>query len=427
MTPKTHFETGLLATIVTRPAERLSLFSMAIRSSRPWNPHEEALRLVYTEALLSGAGSLDRKAFLDTLSTHGITLSASQSGGIFRISFSAIDNTTAVAIKLFESVILAPHFTPNELKRIKEYVKNALILSKENARARAYAQFNNTLVEHICPDYIHESDALIQELASITVKEIQKLHQSLSQATWNVVIGAHEVVADTILSALRKIRKKSRFEEEGTSPYWDTKSVTGRQVHLIDIPAKHNIEFSIGSTLPLSCNAAAFPAFVFGMSVLALYGGFTGRLMSTVREKEGLTYSIYGQAERSTMDQTGFWRIMTFFNPKDAVAGVTATIREIGAMHQRGITDDELKRFRSILHTRNAMIEDSIQKKVREVGAYTLLGYTTETYAQYKKQLLNATKSEINDAMELYLNPQNLVISGAGPVTSVQKEFKQFM
>jgi predicted Zn-dependent peptidase len=145
-----------------------------------------------------------------------------------------------------------------------------------------------------------------------------------------------------------------------------------------------------------------------------------------VREKEGLTYGIYGRAEGVGMHEQGYWRIFTFFAPKDVVKGITSTLREIQAIHEHGITDNELKRFKAILNTRYALIEDSLFKKVQDAHARAVAGVSDAMYTEFRNALQAMRPSDVHEAMQTYLRPDTLVISGSGPIHGVKNNIQAF-
>ena len=68
-----------------------------------------------------------------------------------------------------------------------------------------------------------------------------------------------------------------------------------------------------------------------GSAVLG--AGFTGRLMSTVRDQEGLTYGIgAGISGTSDIFADGAWRIIASFAPQLLEKGVASTKRELNAL-----------------------------------------------------------------------------------------------
>ncbi len=147
--------------------------------------------------------------------------------------------------------------------------------------------------------------------------------------------------------------------------------------------------------------------------------------MSIVREKEGLTYNIYGSIDGITLSEEGYWRIGTFFNPKDAACGITSTIREIARINKSGITEDELKRFKQILNTRYSLIEDSLLKKVRESHSLKVAGIDEAAYAGFKSAIQKLTVKEVNAAIAKYVRPDALIVSGAGPIQTCAKDIEK--
>jgi zinc protease len=190
------------------------------------------------------------------------------------------------------------------------------------------------------------------------------------------------------------------------------------------IPSKHNVEFSIGGPLPLTLHHPDYLPFVFGLAVLGKWGGFAGRLMSTVREKEGLTYSIYSRTESVYGNESGYWRVMTFFAPEKATTGVSSTLREITQIANKGVTDSEMERFKAILNTQQTLLNDTLLGSLGDLHGYLSEGFTLDQMTEYKARILNVTKKEVNEALKKYLNPERLIISAAGPVAKIKKELE---
>lgn len=200
--------------------------------------------------------------------------------------------------------------------------------------------------------------------------------------------------------------------------------VKGKKLLLQSIASKQNIDLSIGSSLPLTISDDDLAPFTFGLAVLGKWGGFAGRLMSTVREKEGLTYGIYARFEGVSKTEAGYWRIMTFFAPKDVVQGINSTLREINKIHNSGITESEWRRFKNILQTGEVLVYDSLAGTVGFVHGALLSGLGFAEYKKYRECLYNCSRAEVNRALKKYLDPSNIVISAAGPVDKVAKDLK---
>ncbi len=412
---------GIQGTYIVRPDEQLLVARCTVKLDTEHSAFFQAVTLMYTDALLAGAGEMDRDQFMDALQMLGATIRVESDGAHIHFFLQATQATHKKTLALFETMVTRPHFLQKEVTRIKEHLTNRLILAKEDARARAQQNFYARLTHESDPRYPFSIEKLLEALPLVRRTDLISLHKELLRGGWIVTCGGNESSCNEVVKNLSRMHQHT-LPMSGTSVDTQTVPNVRRDIVCTNIPHKHNIELSIGNTLPLTRRSPEFPAFHFGMSVLALPGGFAGRLMSTVREKEGLTYMIYGGIEMTTAERAGYWRIGTFFNPKDIVRGIDATLHQISLMQKKGITTDELRRFKAILHTRFALIEDSLIKKVREQHERTLAQVSTEEYEIFKLRLEQVTVSSVQEAMHRYLNPEQVFMSAAGPVSSVQKE-----
>ncbi len=400
----------------------LALMLATIPVFERYGTQEEALLHVYADMLTAGAGAYTRDGFTDALALLGTSLSVTADAGALAVRIQSTEENLSKSLALVKTMFRTPRFEAKELVRVKKHTVNALPLMREDARARAYQVCVNQLLEG---DDIRRSappETFVRAVQEVSRADLQSLHAQITKKRWVYTAGGS---AETISLIVRTASALSG-ETETLQVRRPVLKPGAREVHLINIPHKQNIEFTLGGALPLRVTDPEYAAFTFGMSVLALQGGFSGRLMSIVREKEGLTYSIYGKAEESTKDADGFWRIMTFFNPKDALRGITSTMREIERMRRNGITKDELVRFKAILTTRAALKEDSLIAKVGELHGLKEMGLTLDFYTLFRADIERMTTARVNTAVRAHLSTKHFIVSGAGPVSSVERELKKF-
>ena len=384
-----------------------------------------AVELLYTDALLSGAGKYNREQFLDAINSLGATISASISDSVLTISIRSKADVFAKVLKLVETMLKEPHFSTTEQKRIKQTVINAIKESKEDSKAISHEQLRNAFYGIHDRRHTHDDDALIKAINIVTAKDLQKLHKHIQGLLWTCSIAADKAP----IAAFKKAVSAANKHAKGKSPEFGIHQQKPPQPGLVlkDIPSRQNIDFNLGAPIPITLHHPDFLPLMFGITVLGKWSGFAGRLMSTVREQEGLTYGIYAKTESFMNEEQGYWRVMTFFSPKDAVRGLTSTFREIKKIYEHGITKDELATFKQILHTSQVLKNDSTASLLGELHAYHLQKFSLEEIEEHKKRLLTVTLDEVNTALKRYLDPATLTVSGAGPVSSVKKELQGFM
>lgn len=417
-------DTAIKGITVTKDGERTftAMISIDIHHNTK-NPHTDTLQFVYIDALLAGCGTFTRDTFLDAVNLLGASINVTVQNDILTFSLMSLDTHRVKLLSLFTMMLQKPTFNPKELKRISVQLKNELIEEKEDAKQKSVHQLINTMYDKKDRRYVASEDALIAELSTITKAELIAFHTHVLSHKWVYTLtGTPKDALKTVehLVSLRKSFKELEEFQKTVAPLTLQKNI----VALTSIPSKQNIEINIGAPLPLTFADAEYYAFLFGLNVLGKWGGFAGRLMSTVREKEGLTYGIYAKTETTTLVTPGYWRIMTFFAPEKVMQGLTSTLREIELIRSKGITQNEYERFKTIINTQESLLQDSLLQQVSHLHSLQLRGLDYSEIQERKEKMLAVTRTEVNAALKKYLNISKLVISAAGPILSKQKELR---
>ncbi|MEZ4104554.1 MAG: pitrilysin family protein [Candidatus Paceibacterota bacterium] len=389
------------------------------------SPQNTLVGELLTDLLLAGAGKYSRDDFLQAVAALGSSINVSFSQGRLTISLKSLAENLSKTLKLLEVAITNPTFSTSEYKRATKTVKNSLELYKEEARTLAEDALKRSFYGETDRHYRYEPVDLIKALNKIKLTDIKSLHKSFLTTFWFVSIGGNKKSVKTTLSLFKRLKKKPVVPKTNMAIAVLAEKSKKSKVLVELVSSKQNVEFSIGGHLPFVLGDKDFMAFTFGLTVLGKWGGFAGRLMSTVREKEGLTYTIYARTEGVSKTETGYWRILTFFAPKDAVTGVKSTLREIKKIYQEGITEEEWGRFKEILKTGEALSYDSLAGTVSLVHSALVSGIDYEEYKKYQKMLYEVSREDINKTLKQYLLPENVVISAAGPIDKkLEKELK---
>lgn len=377
---------------------------------------------LFGEALLTGSEGYTKEQLLNALSLLGSEISIQEEGHDIAIKVLMPKESVRKTMMLLSHILKVPLFPNQEIARIKKQLKGVLTLYKEDASTRARDIFVNQFVYPTDPRYTPSIPVLEKDLEFVTRMHLIALHKKMSSCAHTITVGGDALSTQYILKQLKS---------EVPNEYQSTPSLItvpkDRMVLLTNIPQKQNIEMAIGGALPFSYTHPSYPACYIALAVLGIYGGFAGRLMSQIREKEGLTYIIYAQPEGISKSESGFWRIKTFFSPKDVIQGITSTLREITLLQQKGITQDELRRFKDILCTRFTLTNDSLIKKVHETHHYLTLGVTHDERETFQASLQNLTLNEVNTTIREFVHPEKLVISGAGPVFNSEKNIRALL
>ena len=374
----------------------------------------------FSDLLLSGTKSLSREELLDKVNSLGSSIDAQVSGGILTIEISSTQKGWKKTLAILSDILSEPAFSQTELKRATKLAFNNLNDEKEDSKAIAYEAFKNNFFAATDRRSSTKISTLQENLSKLTNKDVKEMYARMYKRPWTASVTGDKSVCTSFSKLVTDSTEKIKLSDLTLAV--SDKTSEPQKLVLHDVPSRQNLDINIGCPVALKLGDAEFSALVFGISVLAKWGGFAGRLMSTVREKEGLTYGIYGRLEGYSASDNGYLRIGTFFSPAQVSQGLQSTFREIKKIHEHGITHSEYKSFPTIMETQSIMRNDSPISSIRVLHEFSKLGCTIEQMNAYEAELQSVTKEEINAAIKKYLNPKNMTISAAGPTKGVEKE-----
>jgi predicted Zn-dependent peptidase len=131
------------------------------------------------------------------------------------------------------------------------------------------------------------------------------------------------------------------------------------------------------------------------LSVFAhiLGGGMSSRLFQTVRERNGLAYSIY--ATHEAFDDAGLFAISTATRPKDAHRAVELSFQELAKLAAEPVTEDELSVAKSSMIGRLLRSTETAMASARFFGTRWRAGLPLETPDQRADAIAQVTVEQV--------------------------------
>jgi zinc protease len=148
-----------------------------------------------------------------------------------------------------------------------------------------------------------------------------------------------------------------------------------------------------------------------------LGSGFTGRLMGTVRDREGLTYNIGAtMADDSIVD--GRWDISASFAPALLDKGIASTRRELDRWWKDGVTEQELTVRKQGLVGSYLVGLSTTAGLANAILTDVQRGYDVSRVDTFPEAVKALTRDEVNSAIKSHLNPGVMVSVKAGSVAA---------
>jgi zinc protease len=346
---------GITAWLVQDDTVPLIAMRFSFAGGAAGDPPEKAGVAHFLSGMLDeGAGDLDSAAFQTRLDELSIKLSFDATRDEFEGSLQTINRTREEAFELLKLALTAPRFDPEPLQRVKSQILLGIQQDSEDPNSIATnAWMRTAFPQH---PYGRPTKGIPDTVKAITADDLESLRQRLFARDGLKIAVVGDIDAETLKRLLDETFG-TLPAESGMPDVPEAAPVEGPLVEVIerDIPQAvirwglKGIKRSDPDFIP-----AYVMAFVLGD------GSFGSRLMEEVREKRGLTYSVY--MALFPMDRAGlFYGGAATVNQR---AGETIGVlyRELKRMAKDGPTEEELAQAKTYLTGSYALRFDSNSK-----------------------------------------------------------------
>lgn len=290
------------------------------------------------DLLDAGTSTKTKDQIRETLSSRGIALSFSSGGDRTYFSGSCLPEDLPILLQTIVECLSGASFPAKEIARGKERLLSDLNELKTNTRGHAA----RTLMRHLyAPSHVNYPPTLEERIAAIpkiTRNDLVTFRKLLGRG--GLVLS---VVGDISVSAAeRAITSAFKKQPTGTAVPPEKKPNTKKQEAkelLVPIKDKANIDTLLGVATPMNYDHPLYVAFFVFCSLLGGRDGvFSGHLMRTIRERDGLTYGIYVINAGFGDKADGAFRILATFSPATFKTAVAKTREEVAIFLKSGLT-----------------------------------------------------------------------------------------
>jgi zinc protease len=180
-----------------------------------------------------------------------------------------------------------------------------------------------------------------------------------------------------------------------------------------ETPDKENAFFTARLNLDLATDDADYPALVVADHIFG-GAGLKSRLMTRIRQKDGLSYGGASQLSAGDIDRAGSWSVSAIAAPQNISKLDIAIREELARAVKQGFTAQELAGAKTgILQER---LQNRSQDGILAQGwaSYLYLGRTFEWSKQFEQKIAALTLEQVNAAFRKAVDPAKLSVVTAG-------------
>jgi zinc protease len=333
--------------------------------------------------------------------------------GVLDVSVQTTRDNLPAVLALVDEVLRQPSFPQDQFDiAIKESI-SALEEQKQDPQSQAFLNMSRTISPYPKnhPLYTPTTDELIAGLKALRLADVRKFagYLGASNATMTVVGDFDPAATKGWVEKTWGTWKSPRPWKRLQRVYTPTK---GGEV-MLDFPDKANATVVVAHSLPVKDDDPDAPAlnvanYTFGG------GGFVSRLLTRLRQKDGLSYGAFSGVQLIALDAAGGFYAGGFLNPNNAKKGMAAMMEELTKLISQGITQAELDGAKTgiwLAFERNLSNDGAVLGMLAE-GLYLdrKMDYWTQYYASMKALKLD----QVNNVIKKHFKSDSLVKITAG-------------
>lgn len=369
---------------------------------------------VLPELMTRGTAQLNAQQIQDRLDQLQTSLSAIGVPGVMRITLQTKREQLPEVIDLLRQILREPSLPESEFTILQKQLVSQL---EENATQpnsvapRAVEQVLNVYppgdVRHV--PSMEEELKLVQAMKLADTKRVYDEFLS-AQAGELVLVGDFDEAEITpalqqMLSGWKSKQKYERIQLQATSP----KGTALR----IDTPDKANAMYYASLVLPINDSDPDYPAMIVANEILG-GSGFASRLMSRIREKEGLSYGVGSGFRADPIDPRATLVLYAIANPQNIEKVMQLAHEEVDKLVAEPVTDDEMQQ------AQQGWIQGELAQRANDMSLSTMLasslyvGRTLEFQQQLEDAVAKLTKDQVRAVLQKHVRAEKLVNAIAG-------------
>jgi zinc protease len=340
------------------------------------------------------------------------------------ISWSCLKGDFDDVFKIFDALLREPEFRDDKLDLTQKEYFDAISRRNDdvdNIAAREAAK----LVYG--PQNPYARVAEYKTVAAVTRQDLVNWHHTYVQPN-NIILG---IVGDFDAAAMEaKLRQAYGTWARGTVPKEEKIEPQPAKpgYYLVE---KEDVNQSSISMLGLGIRRDNPDYYAVRVFNEAFGGGFSSRLMQSIRTAKGLAYAV-GGGIGSSFDHLGTLRLQMGTKSGSTIEAIQALDEQIDGVTKDPVSETEIKRAKDSILNGFVFNLDSPEKILREQMTYEFYGYSLDYLDRFRAGVEKVTPADVARVAAKYLHKNQLAVlvvghaaefdkplSSVGPVTNV--------
>lgn len=380
------------------------MLTLIVKGGQVHEPDAKAgLANLTAELLTEGTKNRTSRDISEEIDFIGASLDASAGNDFTTVSLSVLKKDIQKGAELFSDILLNPTFPQDEIDRKKELIRGFLKQREEDPSFLAGRAFRKEVFgEH---PYGRLPEGSAESLRDITQEDLARFHKEYFRPNNSILSVAGDLTNAELQELIQRYLdgwKKADVSERKTGKL--KKEMIRKTIKIDKDLTQANI---ILGNLGISRHDPDYYA-VLVMNYILGGGGFSSRLMSSVRDKMGLAYDVHSFF--SANNEEGAFQVGLQTKNESANTAISEVLQQIERIRREEVSDEELSEAKSYL-TGSFPRRLDTSRKIADFLASVEFFHLGLDYATKYPEYINAvTKEDVRRVAKKYLTPEHYIL-----------------
>lgn len=399
---------GLTVLVLEQHSLPIVQIRALIKAGSAQDPSEKAgLANLVASLLDEGTGTRTAKQIAEQIEFVGGTLAAKAFEDFTTASARVLKKDTELGFELVADILRRPAFTEQELKRVRSQILGEIASEKDDPGLVADKAFNQLVFDgHPYRWPVNGTEASLPKITRVDILRFYS-REYLPNQTILAIVGDI-----TIEQARAQVAKHFGSWKRGTPPARTVGSPRPIEQPVVRLIEKDLTQATIMvGHLGISRTNPDFYA-VTVMNYILGAGGFSSRLMDSIRDNQGLAYGVGSAFEAKLMP--GPFMISLQTRNETANQAIAGVLTELNGITDAPVTDEELADAKAYLIGSFPLRLDTTAKLAEVLSQVEFYGLGPDYFTQYPQWIERVTKEDVLRVAKQYLHPNGYALVVVG-------------
>lgn len=380
------------------------MITLLVKASQLNEPKEKAgLANLTAELLTEGTKNRKSTAISEEIEFIGASLAASAGSDFTTITLSVLKKDMNKGFEVLSDVMLNPTFPQVEIERKRELIKGFLRQREEDPSFLAERAFKREVFgEH---PYGRLIEGSVETVDNIRREDIVRFYLDYFLPNNSILSVVGDLTSDELDALIKQFLGEWK---KADLPSMTTRKLDQKKVkRVIKIDKDLTQANIVLGNLGISRDNPDYYA-VSVMNYILGGGGFSSRLMQSIRDEMGLAYDVHSFF--TSNKEAGMFQVEVQTKNESANTAIDEILRQIERIKKENISDQELSDAKSYLTGSFPRRLDTNRKIADFLASVEFYNLGLDYVEKYPDYINSVTKDDILRVALKYLDPGNYVL-----------------